>query len=152
MILLSQRDPAYANVHLGASSLSVHDYGCTTVCMSMLTDYFKGFMSPVQIATHSEWYTKDGLVLWGKMNFPTMKFEKRLRTRNDFEIMASVEDPNKAVLVEVQLPKGGRHWLVVLGKELLGKGYRVVDPWTGKKSTTSVYHNLITGSAHFIRK
>lgn len=158
MIYLSQRDPEWRNEFLGSSKLTVGDYGCTTTCISMLSDYFKPWSSPAELAAHKDWYTDKnykygpGLIIWGKFDLPHFKFEKRIRDkRDDFEIMASVEDPNKAVLIEVQIPKG-KHWLVCLGKELLGKGYKVVDPWTGLKSSTSKYGNLITGSAHFIRK
>jgi hypothetical protein len=151
MIYLSQRDPEWKDRTLGSSKLTIGDYGCTTTCISMLSDYFKPWASPAVIAGHKDFYTKDGLILWGKLDFPHFKFEKRLYGRNDFEIMASVEDKDKAVILEVQIPKG-KHWLVCLGKELLGSGYKVVDPWTGLKSSTSKYGNLITGSAHFTRK
>ena len=151
MIYLSQRDPEWKGKLLGASKLTMGDYGCTTTCISMLSDYFKPWVSPAVIAANKNNYTRDGLVLWDKLELPTFKFEKRLRIRNDSEIMASVEDPRKAVILEVEIPKG-RHWLVCLGKEIFGSGYRVVDPWDARKKSTSAYGNLITGSAHFIRK
>lgn len=109
----------------------------------MLSDYFKPFGTPDQIAAHRDWFTKDGLVIWSALNLKSMKFEKRLYGRNDVEIMNSLKDPNKAVILQVE----NYHWVVCLGKDLFGR-YRIADPWFGDKSTVNRY-KIITGSAHF---
>lgn len=144
MKILSQRDPQWSSTKLGASSLTIGRYGCTTVAMSMLTDYFGKWMSPKQIAEHKDWYTKDGLVNWSALKIPAMSFEKRLHGRNDAEINESLQDPNKAVILQVE----NYHWVVCLGKDVFGR-YRIADPWFGDKATVNRY-KIITGSAHFI--
>ena len=146
MVILSQRNPRWSKCKIGVSSLLVGRFGCTVTAMSMLTDYFGIWGSPEQIAGHNEWFTKDGLVTWKNLNLKAMKFEKRLYNRVDTEIMASVEDPDKAVILEVDYS----HWVVCLGRNIFGK-YRIADPWDGKKKLITAYGE-ITGSAHFIRR
>ncbi len=65
MRYLSQRNLLWASEHLGSSSLTMGRFGCTTTCLSMLSDYFRGYISPIQIAHNANNYTKDGLVVWG---------------------------------------------------------------------------------------
>ncbi len=146
MKILSQRDPSWSAVKIGASNLTIGRYGCTVTCMSMLTDFFGNWGTPKQIAEHKEWFTKDGLVKWTALKLKAMDFEKRLYGRNDAEIDISLKDPNKACILEVE----HHHWVVCLGKDLFGR-YRIADPWFGDKASITRYKS-ITGSSHFIRK
>lgn len=149
MLILSQRDPRWSQVKLGSSSLTVGRYGCTTTSISMLSTYFGGVIWPNEIATDIKKYTSDGLVNWSSMDFPRFKFEKRIYGRNDAEIMASFNDPNKAVILQVD---NGQHWVVCLGKTFFGNDYKIADPWFGDKRTACGTYKNITGSAHFIKK
>lgn len=151
MIYLSQRNPLWAAIKLGQSNCTVGKFGCTTTCISMLSDYFKSYVSPAGLAAQTLKYTKDGLIIWQSVdNIPNMHFEKRLYGQKDDEIMASLKDKKKAVILQVN---NGQHWVVALRRSLWNKkDYIVCDPWTGKQcSALKVYHN-ITGSAHFIAK
>ena len=148
MIHLSQRDPRWAQTKLGNSNLTVGRYGCTTTCISMLSDYFGCFKTPLELATDPKHYTSDGLVLWPNFKFSRMAFEKRIRGRNDVEIMASLKDPNKAVILQVS---HGAHWIVALHKTLFGNDYVSLDPWTGRKCRAVGNYFNITGSAHFVK-
>lgn len=143
MIVISQRDPQWAQIKLGNSPLTVGRFGCTTSCISMIADYFKCYKNPIEIQDFIK-YTPDGLVIWESFHLGQMKFEKRLRTRNDAEIQKSLNDPKKAVILEVD----NCHWVVALGKIPFTNIYRIADPWTGTKRTTLAYRN-ITGSSHF---
>lgn len=143
MKILSQRDPQWSAHKIGSSTLTIGRYGCTLTCLSMLTDYFQHFGTPAQIAEHKDWFTKDGLVKWDKLNLKAMTFEKRLYGRNDAEIEKSLKDPNKAVILQVE----NYHWVVCLGKDVFGR-YRIADPWFGDKASINRY-KIITGSAHF---
>lgn len=145
MKILSQRDPLWAKVPIGESSLTLGRYGCTITSISMLTDYFGGW-SPPDVMARKQKFTKDGLIIWQALNLPTVSFEKRLFGRNDVEIEKSLKDPDKAVILQVE----NYHWVVCLGKDLLGR-YRIADPWFGDKSSVTRYKS-ITGSAHFVRK
>ena len=155
MVHLSQQDPRWAKEHLGKSKITVGRYGCTTTCISMLSDYFECFASPKELAvsqvigTELLGYTNDGLIIWQTLNLKHMAFAARLRSRNDFEIEKSLKDPRKAVILQVN---DGAHWVVAIGKvPLLRNVYWVIDPWDGKKKTTRAFRN-ITGSAHFNQK
>lgn len=157
MIILSQRDPRWAQKHLGASSLTVGRYGCTTSCISMLSDYFGCYKSPLELAQEINLYTKpgnplgEGLVIWEYLNkiFKGMAFDHRQRGRFDQDIMLSLKDPNKACILQVD---NGQHWVVALGKTLFRNDYRIADPWFGDKRTALGTYRNITGSAHFVRK
>lgn len=149
MKILSQRDPLWSEKKLGSSSLTMGKYGCTTTCLSMLTDYYGSYMRPDAIASQKDWYTDKnykygaGLVLWSKMKLP-MKFVKRTYGRDDIEFEKALKDPKRAVMFEVQ----GKHWVLGLSKSIFG-GYRIADPWFGDKATTARYKDQITGAAFF---
>lgn len=151
MVYLSQRDPRWSSVRLGASQLTVGRYGCTTTCISMLSDYFGGFVRPDEIAKRAENYTKDGLVLWTKLELRKMRFEWREYQRNDAKIREALKDPNRAVILQVD---DGAHWVVALRRTMLGLGndYVCLDPWTGKKCDVLKTYRNITGAAFFNRK
>lgn len=149
MIRLSQRNPAWASNKLGLSLLTLGRYGCTTTSISMLSDYFSQYISPDKIASHGEWYTKDGLILWDKLSFGKFKFVKRGYGQNDADICEYLKDPKKAVILEVN---NRAHWVVAIKKALFSKdNYIVADPWYGRDvDCKKVYHN-ITGYALFSR-
>ena len=148
MKILSQRDPAWAADKLGASTLTIGRFGCTTTCISMLSDYFGCYKSPLEIAHNASNYTPDGLVVWSRLMFARMQFVRRDRTFDAAAIADSIKDPNKAVMLEVN---NGQHWVVAIRKTLFGNDYFVADPWTGKKvGAKAAYHN-ITGAAYFKR-
>ncbi len=149
--MLSQRDPRWSQTKLGQSSLTIGRYGCTTTCISMLTSYFGIWQSPIEIATAPGNYTADGLVLWPNISsmLKSMKFDKRIQGRNDAEIMASLKDPNKAVILQVD---NGQHWVVAIKKTLFGNDYVIYDPWFGDKRTACGSYKNITGSAHWVKK
>ena len=149
MTILSQRNPNWASMRIGLSNLTIGRFGCTLTSLSMLSEYFNGFVAPPNIAKNGAWFTPDGLILWGKLNFPTMKFEKRLYSRDDAAITAALKDPNKGVLLEVA---DKSHWVLGLRKTLFGKDYVVADPWFGDTCNVLIRYKNITGAAVFARK
>lgn len=148
MIKLSQRDLRWSNYVMAPSHLTLGRYGCTTTCISMLSDYFGCFESPESVAKNHLKYNAQGLILWATINFSKMAFKWREYTFNPVMIDESLKDPNKAVILQVN---NGAHWVVAIRKVPFSKHYFIVDPWDGKVKTTAAYKN-ITGSAHFIRK
>lgn len=148
MIKLWQRDPRWAKVKLGRSYLTVGAKGCTTTCISMLSDYFGCYQQPDDIATKLDWYTPEGLVLWTKLNFSKMAFVWRFYKPNYETINSAVKDPNLGCMLEVDFSS---HWVCVLSKLPLVNVYRVFDPWTNTTRLSSSYKN-ITGGAIFRKK
>lgn len=151
MKYLSQRDPAWSNVKMGNSNVTIGRFGCTITSCSMLSDYFSGYVSPPEIAGHNEVFTKEGYVIWSKLAFfPTMQFEDRLSGADMFvHVNQALRDPNQACILQVN---GTAHWVVALGKSLFGNDYRILDPWTGKKGLARRDYHDITGCALFSRK
>jgi hypothetical protein len=151
MQALSQRDPRWASEKLGTSYVTVGRYGCTITCLSMLSEYYKDFKTPRNLARYLK-YTKDGRVIWDSL--PAVlpfKLEKRLYRRDDERIKKSLKDPNRAVIFQVDY----HHWVVACGTYKFAPWiYRVADPWIGKKAALIkpfLPYRQITGSAHFIR-
>lgn len=149
MKYLSQQDPKWASVTLGKSRFTIGRYGCTTTCISMLSDYFQCYQSPDAIAKTYATYTLDGLIQWESLRLTHMAFDLRLRQRDDKSIGASLKDPNKAVILNVN---NGAHWVVALSKAPFSNDYYILDPWDGKKKLACKTYRNIVGSAHFILK
>lgn len=144
MLYLSQRDPQWASVRLGASNLTMGRYGCTTTCISMLSSYFGNYKTPPSIAKNRTWYTPDGLVIWANIKIANMIFVGRVRQFDERLANEYLRDPNKAVMFEVN---NGQHWVVAIKKKLIGSDYVAVDPWDGRQcNVLQKYHN-ITGMA-----
>lgn len=147
MQLFSQRDSQWSQMKLGTSNLTLGRYGCTTVCLSMLSSYFTPTLTPDQVCQHIK-YTPDGLIIWQSCDFEKFKFSGRYKGRTDQAIQQALKDTNRACILEVQ----SSHWVVAVGKTLFGNAYKIADPWTGRYGTTNDYKNDITGFALFIRK
>ncbi len=148
MISLSQRDARWSEKKIGASSLTIGRWGCTTCAISMLTDFFGKFQDPGQIAAHKEFYTADGLVLWTKLSLADMNFQWRQQGRDDKKILASLGSPKEGVILQVS---NGSHWVVAVKKVWWKNDYVCIDPWTGKTCNAVAAYGNITGSAHFTK-
>ena len=150
MIYLSQRDPKWCSDRLGASSLTVGRYGCTTSSISMLSDYFGCYRSPKELAAVKEHYTKDGLVIWPNFKFSKMEFIRREHGEPSVASMQNVlKNPKTGVILQVN---NGAHWVVALRKSLTSNDYLVLDPWDGKKCWAKAKYHNITGAAFFAAK
>ena len=147
MTYLSQRNTAWAMEKIGYSPLLVGRYGCTLTCLSMLSDYFRCFRDPVQIAHNAAWFTKDGLVVWSALKFDNFKFVRRAYDLDDRMIREHMADPDLAVILQVD----GFHWVVGIKPSVFGQ-YVIVDPWDGKKKTLRSAYKAVTGAAYFARK
>jgi ABC-type bacteriocin/lantibiotic exporter with double-glycine peptidase domain len=148
MIYLSQRDPSYSQKKIGETNLTLGRWGCTICSISMLSDYFKCFLSPERFAVQYDWFTNEGLIIWNKIKLDKMEFVIRRYGRNDSEIQKSLYHFDKAVILEVD----HCHWVVAARKTLFGNNYVIIDPWDGKKKNVFPTYKAITGSAHFARK
>jgi len=144
--LLCQRDIKWTNVKMTPSNLTLGRFGCLITSLCMVSEYFKCFTLPPQAIDTNIKLTKDGLVIWEKINFPTFKFEKRVRLFDPVAIADSLTDPRKAVVLNIW---HGSHWVIALRGSIFG-GFVIIDPWDGKKKTIKA--SEITGSAHFIAK
>lgn len=146
--IFCQRDSRWSDVKLGASTLTMGRFGCTTCCLAMLSSYFGKLIYPDEIAKNPNNYTKDGLIIWRNLNLD-IKFVKRIYGFNQAEIDRSLKLPNTCVLLQVD---NGKHWVVATSKSWIGGDYNIVDPWTGNRGSAKKNYYNITGSAHFIKK
>lgn len=143
MKILSQRDPAWSRETLGNTPFLVGRFGCLITCVSMLSSYYHCYNKPGNLAKTLK-YTKDARLYWSSCKFPNFNFVWRRYGFNKKEIDKSLLGSWKTSVV---LQVDHSHWVVAIGRSIFG-GYRIADPWTGKKSTTRKY-GQITGSAHF---
>ncbi len=121
----------------------------------MLSDYFKCYVSPADIAHNAKNYIGD-LINWGALKFSKMRFVRRLYGENEFAIATALKDPDQGVILEVNLGKG-KHWVTGLrvpyAWELNHKGdYLVCDPWDGQKKWVKQKYGVVTGAALFAKK
>lgn len=151
MITLTQTDKRWKDIKLNQWSQTIGKIGCTTTCISMISDYFGCYASPKEIVeqghikyTDNTYKYGPGLILWQSINFDCFRFEYRRYTFGKVFINESLKDPKKAVILELD---NGRHWVLALRSTPLG--YIVLDPYDGRKKLNI---RRITGSAHFISK
>lgn len=146
MEFISQRDPRWSLVKLGASNLTMGGFGCTTSCIAMAEG-----ITPDLIAKNAANYTRDGLVLWTAISsrLKNIEFVWRQVSPSERQINEAFADKKMVVLLEVN---DGAHWVLLQRKTLLGNDYVAVDPWTGKEcNVKKTYHN-ITKAVYFRRK
>lgn len=148
MIYFSQRDPKWAADKIGSSNLTIGRWGCTLTSIAMLSSYFGCPQTPLEIAHNAANFNKEGLVVWKNLNFPCFQFVFRGYNESVSRIKDAMEDPDKAVLLQVNY---GQHWVVGIRPKFFGRSYIVADPWDGKKvDVLAKYHNIM-GAAYFKR-
>lgn len=146
IVLLNQFDKRWAKVKMTPSNLTLGRFGCLVASLCMLSDYFNCFVIPPQAIDNQVKLTKDGYLIWEKLNFEKFKFEKRIRYYDPVTIADSLKDPNKAVCLNIN---NGGHWVVGIRKDLFGN-YVVADPLGGIKRTIKAKE--VVGSGHVIKK
>lgn len=147
MLLLSQKDSRWAAKLLGPSKCTVYQYGCTTTCISMFSDWYKEYKDPGVLA-RSLTYTKDGLIIWqsiGKI-FKTFTFKWRFYSHDKNLVVSALKSKNDTVLLNVDRNK---HWVAAL-YHVPFAGYWCSDPWT--KTNRLYKYNEVGGGALLTRK
>lgn len=159
MLYLSQRDPRWAQDKLGASKLTVGRFGCTTTVISMISDDFGCYKSPLALAHNAANYTADGLVLWknieasfdGELRFVWRGYGPKgagyVSVVTDFApILKALANPKQRVALQVD---SGAHWVKLKSKNAVGKDWTAIDPWDGKDCQVLAKYKNITGFAIF---
>lgn len=149
MLSFCQRDPRWADLKMGQSSLTIGRYGCTTSCIADLSTYYGDNRDPAMVSKEIQ-YTPGGLVIWKSCVFPHFEFDWREYGRNDEGIKKAIADPNRAVILQVN---NGLHWVVATGRPtLLNRYFKIADPWLGDRADMSRYKDSITGAAYFKKR
>jgi lysozyme len=145
----SQNNPLWKNDKMGSSSLTLGKYGCTSSVYCTQASWFGDTITPKELAKHKEAYTKDGLIIWQKLDaiFEHTKFLIRVRQFNEAMIDDALKDTNKACIVNVDF---GYHWTAVLKKTYLG--YTASDPWPFPSVNRNYKNKDISGFAILTRK
>lgn len=148
--LLCQRNQHWANNKIGKSWLTIGKQGCALTCLSMVSAQFGHFMDPAQIAKNVGWFTPTGLIIWKALKIPQVNFTWRWYIENDNQILMAINDPSKAMILNVW---GGKHWVQAIKqvKTKNGFDYLCADPWTGKMCYAKQTYGNIVGSAYFIK-
>ncbi len=147
---LSQRNPTWAKKQLGFSTLTIGNYGCTLVSLTMLLNYVEGkFYTPDKVNERLKAVKAftGALLLWSRvpLAFPSLKWIKRGYNYNNIEVSWNIYAKRLPVMVEVNGAKIGapRHWVLFIGNGKMN------DPWFGTTSTTNYYP--LTGYSVFQR-
>lgn len=149
--ILCQRSAEWKDKLLGSSKLKIGDYGCTSTAIAEVNNLFGAECTPADVAAHKEWYTKDGLILWPKLNLQKANFIWRHYNFNPAIISQNILDRDKAVLLEVNMPRANKHWLFA---EAISDDGQIFarDPWTGYIVNVFQKYGAVTGFALFSRK
>lgn len=139
--IFSQRDGRWANDKMGASGLTIHNFGCTITSLSSLLCSLGYDETPKtvnrKLSAHGGYAGRTALLLWGVVPkiWPRLRFVKRGYNYNNLEVSWYIYGKRTPVLVEVNGAKIGaaRHWVLFLGS---GK---MMDPWFGRISATNFY-------------
>lgn len=145
MIYLSQRDLEWSSDKLGSSTLTVGRFGCTTSCVSMVSDDFGCYKSPLELAHNANNYTKDGLILWKNLDTTfknQMCFVFRGYGSTGFE--QALNNPVQRVILQVN---DHAHWVKLIRQS--GSDWIAIDPWDGKECKVFAKYKNITGYAIF---
>ena len=152
MQILCQQNHLWASDFLGSSKLTIGLYGCGASCLAMINNRFGANCTPLDVAKRDEWFTPDGLILWSKLDLKNAVFDSRDHSVNFSKIRAYLADPEKAVMVVVQLPKGGTHWMLVDAEEPAAQAlFMCDDPWSGLQKLSDHYGPVI-GAAFFTKR
>jgi hypothetical protein len=146
----SQNNPKWKDDFMGDSNLTLGKYGCLTSAICTLASYFGETLTPKDLASHKELYTKDGLIIWNQLNHILKKLDFLLRIRSFSEKAiddALVYDPNKCVLLNCDF---GYHWVGALKKTYLG--YTASDPYPYPAVNRNYKNNAVEGFAILIKK
>jgi len=140
---LSQRDPRWASLLLGNSSLTIGGYGCTLTALAMVAGLTPDEVNRRLLAVNG---FKGALVIWTKIQeaIPWLKFTWRGTTYDNDAVKKAI-DKNGFCLVEVDfdgriISPNDHHWVVYKGEQ------RMIDPWTSTEKDTS-YYSITTGYA-----
>jgi hypothetical protein len=140
--ILFQKDPRWANTHLGTSNYYIWAKGCTITEIAEAIGTTPDVVN--QKLNNVGGFAPDAngqvsLVAWKKIEeaFPGIKINRVWSYNND-DVLAQLAAGNK-VIVEVPsdpigLP-GGKHWVRYVGD------HKSHDPWTGTERPTSDFPN-----------
>lgn len=155
MELLSQRDPAWADVKIGKSKETIAKSGCTITCGSMLSSWYESigvgkFRDPEWMAKNLR-FTKEGYVFWQsfteKLGF---SFDWRFYYYDEMRILPALSGKTTSCLL--RLYDGAKaHWVVGIRK--VGNYYFVANPYPLPSGRREFIHkSIISGGATFDAK
>ncbi len=152
MVILSQRNHLWADVKLGSSNLTIGADGCAATCLAMINNAFGANCTPAQVAEHLDWFTPSGLILWNKLELKNAVFDFREYTFNLPHIKEVLLNPEKMIMVCVQLPRNQTHWMLVDFENTSDlDSFVCSDPWSGLQRNSD-YYGPIIGAAYFSKR
>ena len=145
--ILSQQDQRWKDNFIGISNLRIKDYGCTCTSLAEANNKFGAECTPADVAAHVDWFTPEGLVLWPKLAMQFADFEWRAYSFEAKKVKEYLLSRDKAILLEVKIPKAGKHWLF---GEAIGNNDAIYarDPWNGNIINVFTKYGIITGVAY----
>jgi hypothetical protein len=151
MIILTQGNHLWEDKLIGSSNLTIGADGCALTCLAMINNTFGENCTPEDVAAHTNWFTPQGLILWNQLNLKAAVFNARMGW-NVQEVLSTVQDVEKMVMVQVQLPRNQTHWMLVdyLNSEDPNTFF-CADPYSGKMVLSNHYGSEI-GTAYFSKR
>lgn len=142
--LLRQGDPKWSNIRIGHSATTLAESGCTITSLCMALEKLRGFIASPADAARYWTFNNRGEILWPLCNFRGANFVWRGHSFNLETITKFANEPNKAVIIEVN---NRRHWLYC--ESVRGKTLVVCDPIDGQHYLGLPAKYTVTGYALF---
>jgi len=132
MITINQQD--YPNIKLGKSPCTWARYGCLSSVVLMGYNWLNNKEMLPPEGVKKLLYSSEGLLQWGSLCNLNLELKQSIR-HNPGSVRGVVDkwwkDKNVFCALEI---KNGVHFVWQIGRYWPGLGYRIFDPWTGKKT------------------
>ena len=146
VIGFSQRDPKWAAIHLGGSSLTMGGSGCAVTSATMVATLADPTMNPLKMVTYlnaNNGFTSGGNLYWGKIaeGIPNMRFVNYVKWEsvpaNMDYVRTTLSYHAQAIQVDfkVETVPLDTHFVCALGFTADGKDIDIIDPWTNTRTT-----------------
>lgn len=147
-----QTDPRWASVPLGnTSNCNLGGHGCTICSVAMACTNLGSPMTPMELndrLKNNEGFKPVGWIIWNAIprvthGAVTAEYHERL----NHQIIDNALEHGAYPIIQHPLPKGGLHWVIVVGKE--GQDYLVRDPL--RQSAKPIRLSKLASTIHAVR-
>jgi hypothetical protein len=145
VIAYSQRDPRWAKVHLGPSSLTMGGSGCAVTAVTMLGTLVQDItpLGMVEYLNSHGGFTSGGLLYWSvaAQAVDGLSFVNYTKWRTypaDIEAVKRALSHNPQVVQVDFRPATSvldTHFVTALSMTADGSDINIIDPWTGERGT-----------------
>lgn len=147
-----QTDPKWATVPLGnTTDCYLGGHGCTICSVAMACTNLGAPLTPVQLnerLKNNDGFKPVGWIIWNALPRVTQgAITADYHTQPSHAIIDTALEHGAYPIIQHPLPKGGLHWVIVIGKD--GHDYLVRDPL--RKTAKPIRLSKLASTIHAVR-